>query len=50
MVLNATTEEDFQSELINDLISIIRHFSMKLYSNRRKELKYLEKKLKDDND
>lgn len=49
VVLNATTEEDFQSELTNDLISIIHHFSMKLYSNRRKELKDLEKKLKDDN-
>lgn len=47
--LNATSEEDFQSELTNDLISIIHHFSMKLYSNRRKELKDLEKKLKDDN-
>ena len=50
VVINATTEEDFQSELTNDLISIIHHFSMKLYSNRRKELKELETKLKNDND
>lgn len=49
VVINATTEEDFQSELTNDLISIIHHFSMKLYSNRRKELKELENKLKNDN-
>ena len=50
VVINATTEEDFQPELTNDLISIIHHFSMKLYSNRRKELKELETKLKNDND
>lgn len=49
VVLNATTEEDFQSELTSDLISIIYHFSLKLYSNRRKEIKEIEKKLKDDN-
>lgn len=49
VVINATTEEDFQSELTNDLISIIHHFSMKLYSNRRKELKEIENKLKNDN-
>lgn len=34
-VVNATKEEDFQQELTQDLISIIHHFSMKLYSNRR---------------
>lgn len=46
-VVNLTREEDFQTELVQDLISIIHHFSMKMYSNRRKELKktknYLEK-------
>jgi len=30
-------------ELTNDLVSIIHHFSMKLYSNRRKVLKELKK-------
>jgi len=41
VVINATSEEEFQSELTQDLISIIHHFSMKLYSNRRKSLKSL---------
>jgi predicted site-specific integrase-resolvase len=34
-----TEEKDFQEELTEDLIAIIHHFSMKMYSNRRKELK-----------
>lgn len=38
-VVNLSKEEDFQNELVEDLTSIIHHFSMKLYSNRRKELK-----------
>ena len=37
------TNSDFQKELSNDLISIIHHFSMKLYSNRKKKLKEIEK-------
>lgn len=37
------TNKSFQDELTNDLISIIHHFSMKLYSNRRKKLKEIEK-------
>ena len=48
-VVNATKEEDFQQELTEDLISIIHHFSMKMYSNRRKQLKDLQKQLKHDN-
>jgi predicted site-specific integrase-resolvase len=44
-VINATKEEDFQSELTQDLVSIIHHFSMKMYSNRRKELKLAMKAL-----
>lgn len=44
-VINATREEDFQQELTTDLVSIIHHFSMKLYSNRRKVLKELKKEL-----
>lgn len=44
-VINATKEEDFQQELTTDLISIIHHFSMKLYSNRRKILKNLKTEL-----
>lgn len=43
-IVNLTKEEDFQTELTQDLISIIHHFSMKLYSNRRK----LSKKFKKD--
>lgn len=45
-VVNLTKEEDFQVELTQDLISIIHHFSMKMYSNRRKELNALKKSLK----
>jgi len=44
-VVNLTKEEDFQTELTQDLISIIHHFSMKMYSNRRKELNTLKKVL-----
>ena len=45
-VLNLTNESSFQDELTQDLISIIHHFSMKMYSNRRKVLKDTEKQLK----
>lgn len=45
-VINSTKEEDFQQELTQDLIAIIHHFSMKLYSNRRKQLKEFQKILK----
>lgn len=47
-VVNLTKEEDFQQELTQDFISILHHFSMKLYSNRRKELKNLKKLLEND--
>jgi len=46
VVLNSSKEEDFQQELTEDLISIIHHFSMKMYSNRRKILKSTETLLK----
>ncbi len=36
------TNKTFQEELTEDLISIIHHFSMKLYSNRRKKFKEIE--------
>ena len=44
-ILNSTKEEDFQTELIEDLISIIHHFSMKMYSNRRKQINKFKKEL-----
>lgn len=44
-VLNATKEEDFQQELVQDFVSVIHHFSMKMYSNRRKVLMGLEKEI-----
>lgn len=47
VILNSSREEDFQQELTQDLISIIHHFSMKMYSNRRKELKLAVKKLQE---
>ena len=37
------SNKTFQDELTEDLISIIHHFSMKLYSNRREKLKEIEK-------
>ncbi len=36
------TNKIFQEELTEDLIAIIHHFSMKLYSNRRKKFKEIE--------
>lgn len=50
VVLNSTKEEDFQDELTSDLISIIHHFSMKMYSNRRKLLKELKNNLESNNE
>ena len=49
-VVNLTKEEDFQTELTQDLISIIHHFSMKMYSNRIKELNALKKVLQQENE
>jgi len=46
IVINSTKEDDFQQELLDDVISIIHHFSMKLYSNRRSILKNTEGLLK----
>lgn len=45
IVLNQTKEEDFQQELTQDLISIIHHFSMKMYSDRRRKLKEIKEEL-----
>lgn len=38
-----STNKIFEQELVEDLISIIHHYSTKLYSNRRKKLKEFEK-------
>ena len=43
---NEDTNKNYKTELVEDLISIIHHYSTKLYSNRRKELKEIEKILK----
>ena len=48
-VINLIKEEDFQTELTQDLVSIIHHFSMKMYSNRRKQLNNLKKLLINEN-
>ena len=45
---NEDTNKNYKTELIEDLISIIHHYSTKLYSNRRKELKEIEKILKNE--
>ena len=42
---NKINNESFEEELSNDLISIIHHFSMKMYSNRRKQLNEIKKQL-----
>ena len=46
IILNNTiNQESFENELLNDLISIIHHFSMKLYGKRRSELNKIKKQL-----
>ena len=47
VVINDTDITPFEVELTQDLISIIHHFSMKMYSNRRKVLKSAKKCLID---
>lgn len=47
-IINGTKEEDFQQELTQDLVSVIHHFSMKMYSNKSKELKKLALILEND--
>lgn len=42
------SSKTFQDELTEDLISIIHHFSMKLYSNRRKKFKAIENLIKNE--
>lgn len=45
VVINLTDEKDYQQELLDDFIAILHHFSMKMYSNRRKVLKEMKKQL-----
>ena len=45
VINNPVNEESMEQELTEDLISIIHHFSMKMYSNRRKKLKEIAKEL-----
>ena len=42
---NPINQNNLEQELTEDLISIIHHFSMKMYSNRRKQLKEIQKEL-----
>ena len=46
---NNINQETMEQELTEDLISIIHHFSMKMYSNRRKQLKQIETQIKEVN-
>lgn len=46
---NPIDEEDEEKEITQDLISIIHHFSMKMYSNRRKQLNEFKKNLEKEN-
>ena len=43
------TNKTYQQELTEDLIAIIHSYSMKLYVNRKKKLKEIEKILNDKN-
>ena len=45
VTLNNIEQESIEQELTEDLISIIHHFSMKMYSNRRKQLRKIQKKI-----
>ena len=45
VINNLVNEESTEQELTEDLISISHHFSMKMYSNRRKKLKEMAKEL-----
>lgn len=47
IVINDDSVNNFDQELTQDLISIIHHFSMKMYSNRRKMLKKVMKDLEE---
>lgn len=42
------TSKTFQQEMTEDLVSIIHHFSMKLYSNKIKKLKEINKILQEE--
>ena len=42
---NPIDEEEGEKGIMQDLISIIHHFSMKMYSNRRKQLNEFKKNL-----
>lgn len=44
--VNLTEDKTFEQELIDDLISIIHHFSMKFYGKRKNKLKLFEDDLK----
>lgn len=46
VINNEINQESFEQEMMDDLTSIIHHFSMKMYSNRRKTLKEMQNKLK----
>lgn len=45
VILNNTETIKFEDELVQDLISIMHHFSMKVYSHRRAVLKSAKKQL-----
>lgn len=44
------TDKDNENELVEDIISIIHHYSTKLYSNRQKQLKEIQNILKNNQD
>jgi predicted site-specific integrase-resolvase len=51
IIVDKTNEsKELQQELTEDLISIIHHFSMKIYSNRRKKFKKIKEIIEEKDD
>lgn len=48
VVLNEENTTTFEEEMVQDLVSIIRYFSMKMYSNRRRLLKKVQKEIENE--
>lgn len=46
--VNLTEDKTFEQELTDDLIAIIRHFSMKFYGKRKNKLKKFEKDIRNE--
>ncbi|MEI6297417.1 MAG: IS607 family transposase, partial [bacterium] len=51
LIIDESIDKSRQSEIVNDMISIIHHFSAKMYSNRRrKKVEDLVKEIVEEDD